>query len=374
LFGAGDDLAITYHGGGSGIQDAVKLRIESNSELTDIDIDLPDTTLHTISGSVIAKSDHIPLPGATVSIRIKDRAGWFSPDKQGLQTDSQGQWKIEGVPDGAYSIRVEPPTNIPIPGSRPTPANEEMGMPEQFPTRKFVSTEAVATVAGGDVVVGTIELPEGASISGTVEYPQATEEVPGEYRYVQVVWRYEGEFASEFGNSTGAYAGDFSIHGLREGKLYLSAQIGYPAFGEVEASKYYIKSITLNGADLMQKPITIREGQSITGVRVVVAEGMAKASVKVTHAEGKPVTARRVAFVPVDSSRWSFSREILTGITDSRGLATFSCAPGEYLVIVAKPEDSWPPPPGVIGERSSGATRIKVKSGDDNMVTVTLAP
>lgn len=370
LFGGTDALIVTYYGGVNRIEEAVKLKVEANSELSDINITLADSAPHTLRGSVIAKLDRIPLPGATVTIDLKDRPSWASRGAQSVITDERGQWTLDGVPDGTYVLRVQPPYNIPVPGAKPEPVDpDDEGTPEkQIPTRKFVSKETETTVAGSDVVVDEFALPEGASISGTIEFPKGKEEEE-EYRYVQVSWRYEGEYASGYGNTAGGYAGVFSAEGLHAGKVYLNVMSG--SYMRESGDSYYAKSITLNGVDVRNKPITLAEGQTVTGVRIVMAENPAKASVKLVDGEGKPLVARRIAIVPAQESRWLFQADIDVGVTDARGVFAFTCAPGDYLVLVSGSDDSWPPNPEVIRQRSENAPRIKLAAGDNQTTTIT---
>lgn len=371
FFGSGDALTVTYYGGSTNVVDALKLQVEANSELTDVDISLPDMTPHTIRGSIIAKLDRIPLRGATVSIRMKHHADWFDQGARQIAADEQGHWVADDIPDGAYILRVEPPTDIPVPGAAPLPTPddpEDLRGRQQAPTRKFVPSEAQVMVAGGDVVVEPIALAEGASISGTLELPSEMKEISG--FHLQLTWRYEGEPTASYRNSTSAYGESFSIEGLREGKIYLNATFSPYGLSLDESSKYYVKSIKLNGLDVLSKPITVKEGQSVRDVRIVIAAGRANASVKLVTSEDKPVSSRSLAIVPIEQSRWLFQSEMMKGMTDSHGQMSFTCAPGEYLVLVSTTEDVWPPTYESIKQRSADAPRIKVSSGENKTFVV----
>lgn len=380
LFGSSDALAVAYYGGAGKIDDALRLQVEANSELADIDVTLADTTPHTIHGSVIAKLDRIALPGATITIRRPEQTDWFAQNNQQVRTDEQGVWVLEDVPDGVYSLRVTPPDDIPIPGAeikQAEPDDDDDPSPmKELPTRKFVANETQITVAGGDLIVEPIALPEGASISGTIETPPSLNPEKQPYgQPVQINWRYEGEVITNYRNTTISYDGNFSIEGLHEGKVFLTAGIGYSYGGPTEtASNYYLKSITLNGADVMRRSITITEGQSLKNVHIAIAENPAKAIIKLVDAEGKPVVGRRVAVVPADEAKWSFAREIISGITDAQGNMPLTCAPGEYLVIVPTADDLWPPSPANISGHSQTAQRVKLNSGTNQPITVTLLP
>src|SRR5262249_2044732 len=215
-----------------------------------------------------------------------------------------------------------------------------------------------------DLIVDPIALAEGATISGTVEMPGKPDD--SNPYYVQITWRYEGETNEGLGNSTASGSGEFDAEGLHAGKVYLNALPGYNNFNNT----LYVKSITLNGIDLRQKPLTISEGQTIRNVRIVIAENPAKGSIKLTNIEGKPLPAKRLAVIPVDEGRWLFSADIVEGTTDARGIFNYAAGPGTYLVIVATANDLWRPTPDIIGQRAPAAMHIKLQSGDNQPVTV----
>jgi hypothetical protein len=367
-----DALLVTYYGGSNRFDDATKLEVTGGSEASDIDISLTDATPHTVSGSVIAKLDRVPLPGATLSIRMRDQGSWFGGDAQQLATDDQGTWVFEGVPDGTYVLSVEPPPNFPVAGadSSPEVTSDADGVPQRrnVPTRKFVRHEMEITVSGSDLVVDPIALAEGASIFGTVEMP-GKPDMSNPY-LIQITWRYEGETNEGNGMSTASGGGDFVAEGLHAGKVYLNANVNSSYGLDSTSGNLYVKSITLNGVDLRQRPLTIAEGQTIRNVRIVIAENPAKGSIKLNNSEGKPLPAKRVAIIPVDEGRWLFSSEIAEGTTDTRGIFNFTTAPGEYLLIVAAANDLWPPTSQEIRQRAPAAMRIKLNSGDNPPVMV----
>ena len=241
---------------------------------------------------------------------------------------------------------------------------------QQLPSRKFVPAETQVSVAGGDVVVEPILLAEGASISGTVELPSDLKESPG--IYFQLAYRYENDPLSSARNSVSVYGNTFSIEGLREGKVYLNAVFSPYGLTEGQAGKYYVKSVTLNGADITNKPIAIKEGQSVQGVQITIAEGRGKASIKVINAEGKPAAFLRLAIVPVDQSRWLFLNDLISETTDAQGQVSFTAAPGEYLVIVNGIDGVWPPTYEFIKQRSVAAPRIRISSGENKTIVVSI--
>jgi hypothetical protein len=122
----------------------------------------------------------------------------------------------------------------------------------------------------------------------------------------------------------------------------------------------------------MQHPLTVEAGQTINNVRIVLAPDPAQARIQLINAAGKPVPARALAVIPVDQSRQSFESQRIMAVTDADGMAPFSGAPGDYFVIVAGRDDAWPPNQEGLRAAAATATRIKLKAGDNKIVTVTV--
>ena len=364
-----DALTAAYYGGGTRLRDALTVKVEAGAETKDIDITLPDMALHTLTGSVVTHLDQVALPGATITIRNEEQFDWFLQTSQKVQTDSQGQWTLEGIPDGTYSIVVEPPYVIRLTGSLETPDGDVQEEGRRRGPRKLVSKETEVAVAGADVVVGAIELAEGASISGTVSFPNAPAEA-----FIVIHCSYEGAGGSESQPSAGAYNGAFTIDSLRAGKVNLTASPTVRGNEGPEAKQFYVKSITLNGKDLTKTPLTIAEGQSIKNVQVVIAGDVARAKVQLLDAQGKPVGGKPIVVVPVDSPGSRFPGDGVLGTTDVNGILPITGAPGDYLVFITGPEDPWPPTKEWVSGRAETARRIKLELGTNKIISVTINP
>jgi Carboxypeptidase regulatory-like domain len=361
-----DALTAAYYGGGTRLRDALTVKVEAGAETKDIDITLPDVALHTLTGSVVSHLDQVALPGAAITIRNEEQFDWFLQTSQKVQSDSQGQWTLEGIPDGTYSIVVEPPYDT---RSFETPDGNLQEEGRRRGPRKLVPKETEITVAGADLAVGAIELAEGASISGTVSIPNAPAEA-----FAVIHCSYEEAGGSESQRSAGAFNGTFIIDSLRAGKVYLTASTTMRGNEGPEAKQFYVKSITLNGKDLTKTPLTIAEGQSIKNVQVVIVADVAHARVLLLDAQGKPVGGKPIMVVPVDSQTSRFASDGVLGTTDVNGILPIAGAPGDYLVFITGPEDPWPPTKEWVTGRAETAQRIKLELGTTKVITVTINP
>jgi hypothetical protein len=365
-----DALTSTYYGGSLKLEDALPVTIAAGGETRDIDITLPDLALHTIRGLVVTHLDGLPLPEATITLHRKDQMDWFQQSARKVQTDSHGQWVLEGVPDGTYKISAEMPYGFGRPGVGA--ANDVQAESGPGAARKLVPKEIEITVAGDDVAAAAIELAEGASISGTYTLPNDSES-----GYLTVRCLYEGESGSQTGRTGGGSGGTFSIESLPVGKILLTANFNtYTSNGmeNGESKQFYVKSITLNGKDLTRNPLTVVEGQSIKNIQIAIAADPAQANLQLLDSRGKPMAGKPILVVPVDSPASVFPGDSVMGTTDVNGILLVTGAPGDYFVFVAGPDDPWPPTRDWMNGHSSSAQRIKLDSGAKKTITVTVNP
>jgi len=366
-----DALSASYWGNTGKLSDALAIEIGAGSEINDIDIVLSDSTPHAISGTVVAKSDGHPLSGAAIAIKNKEQTDWLSRDPQTVTSDSDGKWSFDGIPDGAYSIRVEPSSEP----DQLVAMDEDVADQKSAPKKnRLLPKQIDALVAGADVGGLAIELTEGASVSGTVQIPPSQ----SQNVYTLIHYAYESGAPVSVGRmglrlnsgSSVASNGKFTIEPLESGKIYLSAEVNGYARAD-ESVKYYVKSITLNGSDLMKTPLTLEAGQRITNVTIVLAADAAQARIQLLDGTGKPIPAKALAVFPIDQSKWSFDSQRTIGVTDADGIVPFSGAPGDYLVIVAGKDDAWPPSIEGVQAAAGAARRISLSPGDNKIVTVT---
>lgn len=359
-----DALTATFYGNGAKLSDALPVEMSLGSDINDIDIVLPDSTPHTIAGTVTAKNDGRPLPGASITIKNKEQADWLSRDPQKVTTDSDGRWAFDGIPDGTYVLEADAPyeTDSVLITSDNDPT-EQRRLPRK---QRVLPRQVDVTVGGSDVVGLSIELIDGASVSGTIEMPGAQ----AERGYVVVRYVYESGPGDARNNNTPAMDGKFTLDQLKPGKIYLTAEANM--YGGMNETQYYVKSITLNGTDLTQNPLTLEAGQTITNVKIVLASDRAQAKIQLVDEAGKPLPAKALAVIPVDPSKRSFETQRATGVTDVDGILPFSGAPGDYLVIVAGKDDAWPPSPEALRTALTTSNRINLKPGDNKTVTITV--
>ena len=103
----GSSLARIFYGDGPSLKEAKSIRLAQGEERDDADIHLVTRKLHSISGTVVGKSDQHPVAQASIALMIASTDN----DVQGSAlsvTDEDGKWSFDGIPDGTYTIMVQP--------------------------------------------------------------------------------------------------------------------------------------------------------------------------------------------------------------------------------------------------------------------------
>lgn len=102
--------------------------------------------------------------------------------------------------------------------------------------------------------------------------------------------------------------------------------------------KYYTKSVTANGVDLMQEPLLVREGGEVKGVRIVISTEVAVLTGRILDSVGgKPVRGASIILIPAEPHKLRIQSARLYGKTNADGGFTLTGAPGEYMALVLRP-------------------------------------
>jgi hypothetical protein len=315
-------LMVVYHPSATSINEGQAVSVVEGSETSGIDIRMPERIPRTISGTVTYGADDQPAGFIGVLIERREEDGFHSVLDTTVRADDEGKWSVKGVPAGQYVLRFDGSVRI---GTGKTGGHV------------YIAPKQVAvTVANDDVVVNTRVQP-GAFITGTIKIdgPQPDSfydftpavvladqgsEVPPSTQDARSKRDYESGYVRE--------RGKFEIYGLSGGKYWFLM----PGF---QADRYYVKSITRKGVDLIKSPFRLGTGGVLDGVIVTV--GTDVATIEGQLSDFKPKTSRReviVTLAPANDATRRFGPALVTAHPDGEGKFVFTCGPGEYLVTV----------------------------------------
>jgi hypothetical protein len=342
----GSSLAMTFYPSTPLPTQATPIRIEASEEKTGIDITIPVQAMHIVAGVVRMRSDQKPVADARVGIIRKEtfetvgRAFWpYSEGMPGVNTDGLGRFRLREVPDGRYLLFVE---------SRSNYAELPPG------AKRYSAKQQEVEVSGGDINNLSIEVGDDATVSGTL----IVEGGPTP-RSVDISLIRDFNEAGVSSSANVSAGGKFVIRSVPSGQTYFSINVGE------ETSRFYIKSITWNGKDLLRELLNIDAGQKIDNVKIVLSTQVAGFTIRVRNTRGEAVSDVPVTLVPADPARWERSEAQLMCVTDPQGKCTVIGAPVEYLVFIL--------PRGLqentllteeIAERAATAPRVSLGPGE----------
>jgi hypothetical protein len=199
---------------------------------------------HHISGTVTMNSNKQPIAKANIELRSISRPG------TGTQlffihtnTDEQGRWTIDKVPDDDYLITVNP-TGLAT-------------------GTKFVSQNREVKMAGADVDNVAFQVIKGGRITGKVVMGNG-ETLPERLIITPSQTIQSGR--SQVKVAQVQPDASFVLEGVPTGEIILKAVV----FAKPQA--YFMKTATAGAVNLLSDPIRIEDGDEINDVYIVFAK------------------------------------------------------------------------------------------------------
>lgn len=284
-------------------------------DTANVDVTLIAKALRNLAGTIKMRGDNRPITNATLRLSVRKIADPTSDTASAAldenpmshyasSTDKSGRWSIPNVPDGSYRLFVEPKLGEPAP--------------------RFVQLEQDISVNGTDIEDLSIEVSEGARLSGSVVL-EGSGAPP--LRIDISATSYEPRANSDV---TIDEAGSFLLTGVPAGEIQVSAFA-------IPQDKFYVKSIEANGVDLLRNKITIAERDEIKDVQIVISAGVGVITGRVLAGD-KPVAGVNVLLRRTGSEHRLFGGKLQT-VTDDRGVFSLSAAPGSYHVVAWRTAD-----------------------------------
>lgn len=305
---ARDGFSPTFYPGTVSAAEAQALSIGGGEERS-IQFAMTATRLARISGTVV-NSEGSPAVGAQLVVTTRQGNGGASYGGGTVAAD--GTFSISGVAPGEHSINVRPPFR---PGR-----GESSG--------EFASMPVV--VSGSDITGLRIVTGKGAIISGRVVYEgtaKKSDGPAGSPRVMATPVDPSGQFA--FGNDPRTNGvidenGNFRLTAVSTGRVFLNV-VTPPSWG--------IKSITLEGEDIIDQPLDLTGRQSVTGVVIRLTDKLTQVAGRVSDGRGQLLRDYVVVIQPAEeqepivaSRRTRIARPDTSGRFELRGLRS-----GRYM-------------------------------------------
>jgi protocatechuate 3,4-dioxygenase beta subunit len=322
---------------------ATIIEVNEGSEATNIDITLGRAMpTFSASGRIIDEQQGLPFPYVRFGLqRLKAQSSEYVQPQ--MTTNSNGDFIIEGLIPGKYAVIVN------------------------MPNSDVRAESATFEIIDADVSGITIKMSKGASLAGTVVLEQEDRSAWAKLVQMRLSAFVPNEDGSAAMNrsSSASIGGDgsFRIGGLPAGiaNFFLSGRPGNP-----QATGFTISRVERDGV-VHQRGIEIKEGEEVTGIRVVMAYGNATLR-GIVNLENGTLPANGSIFVRITRAG-EMSSNIRPPRVDARGHFLIQGIPGGlYDVSVSV---------FVPGTRSRTSTNQQVTVQDgvatDMTITVDLA-
>jgi len=335
---------------------AQEVAVTPGLEVAGIDIRHRGDLGHAVSGTVIVAADNRTTTAMSVYVELLQMGTGTRIATTGVNLRTGNGFAVYGVPDGEYEI---------------------LALQRAIPTSSasnLVSAPRRVTVRGGDVTGLELRLVALGSITGRVvleKTPKTDCKITrrGELEEVLLLPRREdqatrrGSLSHLLQDAMPDDKGEFVIRDLEAGRYCLIPQL--------PSDHWYVKAMTVGAtstkpaavkapmSSLAMTGITLKSGETLSGVVISLAEGAASLSGRL---EGKTLAARmRVHLVPAEKDA---ADEVLhyAEVVTRDGTFTFShLAPGKYWILPrAVPENESDEKPAKPTAWETGA-RVKLR-------------
>jgi hypothetical protein len=301
------ETAPTYYPGTSDLAEAQTLSIGAGQQATAI-MTLIGARTVTISGTAMRSSG---TPAAGMRVILHQALGAALSLRSGGTVSANGEFEIEGVAPGSYTVSVyqAPRVEGPVSG--------------RLPVLTFGEWASIQIVVGGnDVSNLSMVTRPGATVTGNVVFERP--------RRADAVVQLRASTASAI---TGMFSAPVSDIGP-DGRFELS---GVPddAYLSLSNGAWTIKSIAVDGRDLGDDPLEFNGSTRLSDVVVTVTDRLTDVSGTVSS-RGQPLAEQLVVLHRVGTSL-PLSRNVRTIRTDERGrFQVRGLGPGSYVAAAVE--------------------------------------
>jgi hypothetical protein len=290
----------------------VPVAVGKSEERLGVDFAVQYVPLSRVVG-VVNTSDGHPAAGATVLRTLRQPSELLSPAALTIRTPANGAFVFpEGITPGAWVILARGP---------------ELGPGATWGW-------ADLSLSGQDVSDVTIALQPGLSVSGRVDVRAAGQTNAIDMSRIQLRLQSVDPVARMFGGSPSAGVsadGTFKLSGAVPGSWKLTATIG----GSTSIlGPWFVRSAMLDGRDMMDVPIEIRPGASLSGVTLTIADSQTVLSGQVTDSVGASASQVYVSVFSTDRVNWTQGSRRVTSVraTDTGAYSIAGLPAGEYYL------------------------------------------
>ena len=353
LSGATNDAtgyAPTYYPGTGNVAEAHRVSVTLGGEASVAEFALLPVRTAKITGTVV-DAEGAPYREGFVSLMQHQPASgaeggmmFFGGMGGGGRIGPDGSFTLSNVTPGEYALQAR--VRRSRPGEAPGP---EFAMPGQGEMAMMT-----INVTGDDLAGLVLVATKGARMTGRVTFEGAAPAASSSEN-LRV-------FAQAAGGEPMMMMGGMPARVGLDGKFELTGLYGRRLLRAMGASGWFLKSVRVDGRDMVDTPIEVKGSEEITNVEILLTSTAVQIGGTVTGPDGKTAKDYSVVVFPEDKALWTpDSRYFSQARPDQDGRFKVVGLPGEtYLVAALEYVDSheWRDPEFLEGLRASGDARV----------------
>ena len=349
--------APTYYPGTPNGSEAQKLAVAIGQEAQNIDFGLLGVRLVKVSGQVVG-SDGRPMEGVSVSTSPRNaaEAGFMMSPLGGARTDKNGNFTLNGVAPGDYTLNARGSTVMTSgDGDRMVFTMTRVSGGGGDGQNEFGAVPL--SVGAEDIANVVIVTSKGATATGRVVWEGGAKPTSNTLRITAASADADAGMALLGGSSSVTAEGTFEIKGLAGHRIFRVANV--PA-------GWLLKAVTLNDQDITDSGLEIKGSDAINNLEVVLTARSTEVNGTV-KAGNDPATDYTVVIFSEDSQKWLVpqTRHIHSARPNQEGRFQLKNLPaGSYYAVALEyiATGDWFDPE-VLERLKSMATRFTLQEG-----------
>ena len=338
-------LANTYAPSVTALDRATVVSLAAGGDRSGVDVHVKSAPLVTVTG--IANGPDGPAAGLTIRLAPSDI-------RMAQSADALTQMQAVTDADGRFTILA-------------TPGQYELGT--LLPAATLVASLPLTV---GDAGASGVALRATTKhvVGGRVEF-EGTSARPAALQIRLSLDPADGRGSRPALNV--AEDGSVRSSAIGAGRYFVRILAGGRAGGPAQAAGWFLKSAMLNGKNVVDEPLEMKDGD-LPGLVVTLTDQPSTLSGSVRDGQGAPDSMSTVMVFPVDRAGWAdfgvSSRRLSSVRVDRSGAFALRGLPGGEYFVVAAPDEltvDWQSPPW-FDAASRLASRIKVTDGGSTSI------
>ncbi|HEY3380957.1 MAG TPA: carboxypeptidase-like regulatory domain-containing protein [Vicinamibacterales bacterium] len=332
--------APTYFPGVTSLADAAPVVLGSQLEASGLDFMLQVVSTVRVSGTVTAEAGAAQNP--FVIVMTDEGPGASAGTSYAASVKDDGSFSIGNVPPGRY-LAIARAMVTPAPGERQV----QMVTTQAFALGSQDFTGLNLVLSAGGAITGSIVVQSAMSQQIDLTRVRVSVSPPSPIPFVGGA------------NARVSSGGGFQIPNVVPGPQVVNVS-GLP-------KPWTLKGVFLNGRDITDRQIDVRNGMTTTGVEVVLSDRATEVMGTVLDGQSKPVADCYVLAFSADTADWRPRSRAVQGVRPDHSGAfhVLSLPPGDYYVIALADIEpgSWYEP-ALLEQLRKSAVKISLAEGE----------